>query len=34
MTAEALLALLEAQQRGQNLLPAIDRRHGTPRITG
>jgi diguanylate cyclase (GGDEF)-like protein/PAS domain S-box-containing protein len=34
MTAEALLALLEAQERGQTMLPAIDRRHGTPRITG
>ncbi len=31
MTADALLELLESQERGQSVLPAIERRHGGPR---
>jgi len=31
MTADALLDLLEAQERGQSLLPMVERRHGGPR---
>ncbi len=31
MTADALLLLMEAEERGQSLLPSIERRQGAPR---
>ena len=31
MTAEALLELMEAQERGQSMLPSVERRQGAPR---
>jgi diguanylate cyclase (GGDEF)-like protein/PAS domain S-box-containing protein len=31
MTADALLDLLEAQERGENVMPAVERRQGGPR---
>ena len=31
MTADAILLLMQAEERGQSLLPSVERRHGAPR---